>query len=35
MFGKLKSKRIGNYDFDTFEDLKSFVNDPDIQLKFK
>ncbi len=35
MFGRLKSKKIGDWTFDTFEDLESFVNDPDIKLKFK
>lgn len=35
MWGKLKSKKLGNFEFDSFEDLKSFVNDEDIQLKFK
>ena len=35
MFGKLKSKRLGTFEFETFEDLESFVNDKDIQLKFK
>lgn len=35
MFAKLKSKRLGNFEFNTFEDLESFVNNKDIQLKFK
>jgi len=35
MWGKLKAKKLGNFEFDSFEDLKSFVNDEDIQLKFK
>jgi len=32
---KLKSKRLGNFEFDSFEDLKSFVDDEDIKLKYK
>jgi hypothetical protein len=35
MFAKLKSERLGNFEFTTFEDLESFVNNKDIQLKFK
>jgi len=35
MFAKLKSRKLGNFEFDTFEDLESFVNDKDIKLKFK
>ena len=31
---KLKSKRIGNFEFDSFEDLQSFVN-KDLKLKIK
>lgn len=31
---KLKAKKIGTFEFDSFEDLKSFIND-DLELKMK
>jgi hypothetical protein len=31
---KLKSKKLGNFEFNSFEDLKSFIDD-DLTLKYK
>ena len=35
MWGKLKIKRVGEFDLDCFEDLEKIVSDKDIIAKFK
>lgn len=35
MWGRLKIKRVGNFELDSFEDLEKLVSDKDIISKFK
>jgi hypothetical protein len=35
MWGKLKIKRVGDFELDSFEDLQKLVEDNDIIVKFK